>query len=95
MIKLLEIRKSRLFPVKRYDAIFQIDNKQKIVPFGSQYENYIIHKDPKKKELYLKRHAKREDWGNPITPGSLSRWILWNKPDFLQSVKDFKNKFNL
>ena len=57
--------------------------------------DYTIHKDKARKELYLKRHAKREDWNKYMTAGSLSRYILWNKPSFNQSVNDYKKKFKL
>jgi hypothetical protein len=36
-----------------------------------------------------------EHWNKPTTPGALSRWVLWNKPSFKESVKDYKKKFNL
>ena len=32
---------------------------------------------------------------NPYTAGSLSRWILWNKTSFNESVKDYKKRFGL
>ena len=57
--------------------------------------DYTIHKDPARKSLYIARHSKNEDWNNPRTAGALSRWILWNKTSFRDSVADFKRKFKL
>ena len=48
-----------------------------------------------KKNAYLKRHAPRENWNNPVTAGALSRWILWNKRSLKASIADFKKRFNL
>ena len=30
----------------------------------------------------------KEHWDEPVSPGALSRFILWNKPDFTQSLRD-------
>ena len=30
-----------------------------------------------------------------MTAGALSRWILWNKPSYQDSVDDFIERFNL
>jgi hypothetical protein len=72
------------------------------IHFGSKgmmdYTKYYP-KDPtlakQKKESYLARHRVNEDWNDVTSAGSLSRWILWNKPTIEASVKDFKNRFNL
>ena len=57
--------------------------------------DFTIHKDSKRKKNYIARHKVNENWKVPDTPGSLSRWILWNKPSFKESVKDYKKKFKL
>jgi len=85
-------------PKKKKTATFY--NKQgKIIKtqhFGSfGMSDFTIHKDEERKERYLNRHRKRENWDNPLSAGALSRWILWNKPSLRESIKDFKNRFNL
>ena len=95
---------------KKYDAIFRekscpcsrkespkCGSEEKRVSFGAAgMSDYTIHKDPARKERYLKRHAgMNEDWNDPMTAGALSRWILWNKPSFKDSIADFKKRFNL
>jgi hypothetical protein len=58
--------------------------------------DFTKHKDTRRRGLYLKRHSGMgEHWNKPDTPGALSRWILWNKPSFRASVKDFKKRFKL
>ena len=84
-------------PKKKYDAIFDNESgRTKKVSFGAKgYEDYTMHKDEARKELYLKRHKAREDWSKPDTAGALSRWILWNLPSYNASVADYKRRFNL
>ena len=97
MYKLLKIMKSDK-PNKKMKAIFLNNNtrKQKIVYFGaSGYSDYTIHKDNKRKQAYIARHQVNEDFNNPISAGSLSRYILWNKPTIKASIEDYKKRFNL
>ena len=56
--------------------------------------DYTMHKDDERKERYLTRHEKNEEWDKPTTPGALSRWILWNKKTLKASIADFKKRFN-
>ena len=80
---------------KRYTAIFETEGKTKKIHFGSLMDNYTIHRDEKRKKRYLDRHRKNENWDAPMTAGSLSRWILWNRPTLKASIKDFKKRYNL
>tara|TARA_B110000444_G_scaffold149867_1_gene140214 strand:+ start:16710 stop:18887 length:2178 start_codon:yes stop_codon:yes gene_type:complete len=92
----VNVRKSRI-KGKKYVARFTGQNgKTKTTHFGGKgYEDYTIHKDPKRKNLYLQRHQTRENWNDPTTAGSLSKHILWNKPNLQKSFNDYKNRFNL
>jgi len=82
---------------KKLKAIFYDgDKKIKTVQFGSKgMSDFTIHKDKERKQRYLDRHRKRENWNDPMTAGALSRWILWNKPTLEGSIKDFKKRFKL
>ena len=95
-LKLKSIRKSHKSE-KKYDAVFEKDGKEKVVPFGQKgYSDYTKHKDKTRKQRYLKRHSGMgEHWQKPDTPGALSKRILWNKPSFKDSIQDFKRRFNL
>ena len=55
--------------------------------------DYTIHKDDERKERYINRHKKNEDWNNIYTAGFWSRWILWNKPSISESIRDTNNRF--
>ena len=71
-------------------------NVKKVIHFGAAgMSDFTKHRDPKRKERYLKRHQAREDWNNPLTAGALSRWILWNKETLKASIEDFENRFKL
>jgi hypothetical protein len=84
-------------PEKKLMAIFTLENgKKKTTHFGSAGQSdYTIHKDDERKTRYLNRHRKNENWNAPMTAGSLSRYILWNKKSKAASITDYKKKFNL
>lgn len=96
MIKLISITPYKGSGNSRYTASFNYNGKNKKVNFGDKrYENYTIHKDTKRKQMYLLRHSKNEDWNNPMSKGALSKWILWNLPTLESSIKNFKQNFDL
>ena len=69
---------------------------KKTTHFGtSGYEDYTGHQDLQHKMNYLERHEKKENWNDYMTAGSLSRWILWNRPSLNESIKDYMRKFKL
>jgi len=83
-------------PTKKMVAVFENLNtgRDKKVYFGAKgMSDYTIHKDPERKERYLRRHRARENWNEPMTPGALSRWILWNKPTLEASINDYVKRF--
>ena len=82
---------------KKYKAVFYLEgNKKKTLHFGAKgMSDYTKNKDEKRKARYLARHKVRENWNVPDTSGSLSRWILWNKPSYKESVSDYKKRFKL
>jgi hypothetical protein len=92
----IDIRKSRR-QGKKYVARFKYPSgKAKKTHFGGKgYEDFTLHKDKNRKKLYLNRHKKNENWNDPTTAGSLSRYILWNKPSLEQSFSDYKKRFNI
>tara|TARA_R110002126_G_scaffold19385_2_gene72559 strand:+ start:4717 stop:5001 length:285 start_codon:yes stop_codon:yes gene_type:complete len=83
-------------PKKKYMAIFTDKDVKKTTHFGaSGMSDYTKHNDKERKERYLKRHKKNENWEKYMTAGSLSRYILWNKENLKDSIKDYKNRFKL
>lgn len=78
----------------KYTAIFT--DPKKTTHFGlAGADDFIKTKDVTKKTAYLARHKPRENWNDPTSPGSLSRWILWNLSTLRGSIADFKKRFKL
>lgn len=97
-LKFVKLEFSKM-PGKLYDAIFTYTKndkpKEKRVGFGSkEYEQYVWHKDIKRRDNYRARH-KNDYLENPLSPGALSWYILWNKPSLKESIKDYKSHFNV
>lgn len=50
------------------------------------------------KKAYIRRHIKREEklWkSSPMSPATLSRFILWEKPTMASAKKAFKARFKV
>jgi len=86
---------------KKYKMVFYRKDKSvfkriKTTQFGQAgASDFTINKDEERKQLYLNRHRKRENWDDYMSAGSLSRYLLWNKPTLQASLKDYRNRFNL
>jgi len=99
-LKLLSIKKSPKKD-KKYVATFSRNGRIKKTHFGAKgYQNYggvgkERHLSEERKKRYIKRHKGKENWNDPTTAGSLSRWILWHKKSFREGVKAYKKRFNL
>lgn len=78
---------------KKYKAVI---NNDKTIHFGhTQYQDFTTHKDTERKERYIARHKKNEDWTKTgvDTAGFMSRWITWNKDTIEKSVQDLNKKY--
>ena len=53
------------------------------------------HKEEERKQRYIDRHKKKEDWSDLKTAGAWSRGILWNKPTIRESKASMEKKFNI
>jgi hypothetical protein len=93
-LRLKTIRKSHRSE-KKYDAVFEKNGREKTISFGAAgMSDYTKHKNATRKQRYIQRHSGMgENWRKPDTAGALSRWILWNKPSFRESVADYKRRF--
>ena len=79
---------------KKFDVV--VDGKK--ISFGAVgYSDYTIHKDPERKERYIARHKKNEDWNKSgiKTAGYWSKHLLWNKDTLTKSIDDISKKHNL
>jgi hypothetical protein len=85
----------------KYTALFT--DPKKTTHFGQAgAKDYLIYsKESKaiadeKRKLYLARHEKNENWSDPTTAGSLSRYLLWGRSASLkQNIIEFKKRFDL
>jgi hypothetical protein len=74
----------------------KIGNKS--INFGDiRYDDYTTHKDNDRKNRYIIRHQKRENWTKSgiMTPGWWSRFLTWNKPTINESIRDIEDRFNV
>lgn len=80
---------------KKMMAIFYEDGKRlKTVHFGQKgASDFTEHKDNDRMQRYLIRHQKRENWIDPFSAGTLSRFILWGTPDLETNIKIYKKRF--
>lgn len=73
-------------------------NDGKHVDFGAKgYQDYTMHQDPERKQRYIIRHQKRENWNKSgiRTAGFWSRWLLWEKPKLKNAIRYIENKFKI
>lgn len=90
---------------KKLDATFIVDGRERVVPFGAKgYVDFtrLPRRTPAQMRIaeltrlaYLDRHQKRENWNDPLTPGALSRWILWEAPTVEEAEKQYRVRFDL
>ena len=80
-------------PDKKLDAII---NGSKTVSFGQKgASDFTKHKDKDRKERYIDRHKKNENWNasGAKTAGFYSKHVLWNKPTLKASIDDINKRF--
>ncbi len=67
------------------------------IHFGAKgMTDYILSKgDDERKQRYINRHQKREDWTDLSKAGTWALNILWNKRTLKASIKDMAKKFNI
>ncbi len=85
--------KSKDKPEKKY---YIITSTGKQVYFGATgYQDFTQHKDEARKNAYIARHQKREDWSkNGIdTPGFWSYHYLWSYPTKTEAYENIKKRF--
>ena len=79
---------------KKYYTITN-DNK-KIYFCQASASDFTLHKDEARKQRYINRHKKNENWNNKDTACFWSRWLLWEKPTIKESYEYIKiNIYNI
>lgn len=83
---------------KKDKKYFIITNNGKKVYFGATgYDDFTTHGDEKRRQAYVNRHKKNEDWTkNGIdTAGFWSYWYLWKYKSKTEAYNNIKKKFNI
>jgi len=75
---------------------FRIIINDKHVDFGALgYSDYTLHKDEDRKNRYINRHRKNENWNDYYSAGYWSRWLLWEEPTLKKAIKNIENMLNV
>jgi hypothetical protein len=90
-------------PAKKLVAVFDADGKTRSVHFGAAgYGDYIKYHalDPRlaeeKRKHYIARHSRgAEHWTDPMSPGALSRYLLWEKSSLAAAIKGYQSRFDV
>ena len=84
---------------KKYKIVLVYDDgKTKTIHIGQAgADDFTTHKDEKRKQAYITRHKKRENWSKSgiTTAGFWSRWLTWNKSSLSASIKYIEEKFGV
>ena len=78
---------------KKYKSVI---NGKKTVHFGQAGASDMTqHKDKDRKQRYIDRHKKNENWGasGVKTAGFYAKHVLWNKDTLTKSVDDLNKRF--
>lgn len=95
MIKVIGFKKLKSGN-KKYEITFEKNGRKYIRKFGAAgMSDYTIHKDKSRRERYISRHKKDLRTNDPMKPGYLSMYILWNKPTVKASLADYKRRLNV
>ena len=83
---------------KKYVAGVVLPNgRQRTVRFGTG-SNYVSNprKTARDRAAYIARHRVNENHNDPLTPGALSRWLLWGESRSLaRNTAAFRRRFRL
>ncbi len=55
--------------------------------------DFTLHKDEARKQRYINRHKKNENWNDKDSAGAWSRWLLWNLSTITASYQDIEKGF--
>ena len=88
----------KYYPYKSIDRpekkFYIITNDNKKVYFGAAgYEDFTTHKDEARKQRYITRHKKNEDFTDINSAAFWSRFYLWEKPTKKEAYENIKKKY--
>ena len=67
-------------PKKKWNALFRLEgDKFKNVSFGDPTrDDFLVHNDLKRRELYLKRTKNQLARSDPLRPAYLAHYVTWS-----------------
>jgi hypothetical protein len=78
-------------PGKKYQAT---DNKGRTTHFGATgYSDFTKNKDEQRRQNYIKRHRKNENWSDIMSAGFLARHVLWEEPTVRGAVEKLHKRY--
>lgn len=83
---------------KRLIAFFIMKDGKTIKRKFGMYQSggtFADGESEEKRDLYIKRHVARENWSDVFTPGSLSRYALWEKVTNNDIEKFYNREFKI
>ena len=89
-LKLLSVRPSPR-PDKKLAAVF--DDGTTVHGDFTRYWRRDPSLAREKRRQYIARHRATEDWTDPKRPGTLSRYVLWEKPTVPEAVHAYRRRF--
>ncbi len=87
---------------KKLMAVFDVGGRQRTVHFGGRgCGDFTLYSAQSpalarlKRQQYIKRHGVTEAWQDPTAPGTLARFILWEKPTLAAAVRAYRQRFRV
>ena len=77
---------------KRFKANFSDGTKTRFGQTNHKTGTFIDHQDKQLKKSYIKRHLKDLETNDYKRAGYLSMFLLWNKENLNDSIKDFNKR---
>ena len=82
---------------KKWMANFEKNGKKIVRHFGYKSNkdtknDYTLHKDRERRNVYVWRHMKDTRTNDPTRAGFLSLYVLWNLPSRKSSIEDFRKR---
>ena len=77
-------------PSKKYQAT---DGKRTTHFGATGYSDFTKNKDEQRKQNYIKRHRKNENWSDVMSAGFLARHVLWEESTVKGAVQKLNNRY--
>lgn len=97
-MKFISLKKSPNPDKKWRVKLLDEDGADYVVDFGaSGYTDYTLGASDKQRLAYISRHSRNENWKKSglLTPGFWSRWVLWEKKDRREALRNTIERFQL